>query len=281
LWYQNSSKEALFKVKNGNYCKFWQDCWLVEVLLMIAYDDIYKLVSEPNCCVSDCWVDGEWTMDFKRSLTVQEFNRWLNLKYKLQAVTLSHESNDSVSWALEKKGYFSTRSLYRFLTDRGVTSKVAGYIWRCKIPQKIKFFLWQVFNNKLQVASSLAKRGWKGDVHCCLCGRIESVNHILFHCYLAKLIWGMIREIFQLDFCPSSLEDFSYMWLQGKGPLPSHLLMFLFAGIAWHCGPQEIRWRLRNISLKLPLMLCMLLYRYCRNGVCCSKRRIRSELNMS
>jgi hypothetical protein len=110
---------------------------------------------------------------------------------------------------------------------------VAGYIWRCKIPQKIKFFLWQVFNNKLQVASSLAKRGWKGDVHCCLCGRIESVNHILFHCYLAKLIWGMIREIFQLDFCPSSLEDFSYMWLQGKGPLPSHLLMFLFAGIAW------------------------------------------------
>jgi hypothetical protein len=101
LWYQNSSKEALFKVKNGNYCKFWQDCWLVEVLLMIAYDDIYKLVSEPNCCVSDRWVDGEWTMDFKRSLTVQEFNRWLNLKDKLQAVTLSHESNDSVSWALE------------------------------------------------------------------------------------------------------------------------------------------------------------------------------------
>jgi hypothetical protein len=101
------------------------------------------------------------------------------------------------------------------------------------MPLKIKFFLWQVFNNKLQVASSLVKRGWKGYINCCLCGKIESVNHILFQCHLAKLIWGVIRDIFHLDSCPSFLEDLSFTWLQGKGLLPSHLLMFLFAGIAW------------------------------------------------
>lgn len=82
---------------------------------MIAFDDLYRMVSDPTCCVSDCWVDGEWTMDFKRPLSVHEFNRWLSLKDLLQAITLSPESNDFVTWALEKKGLFSTRSLYRFL----------------------------------------------------------------------------------------------------------------------------------------------------------------------
>jgi hypothetical protein len=47
---------------------------------------------------------------------------------------------DKVVWALEKKGLFTTKSMYRFLTDRGVTGRVAGFIWRSKVPLKIKFF---------------------------------------------------------------------------------------------------------------------------------------------
>jgi hypothetical protein len=101
---------------------------------MIAFDDLYKMVSEPNCCVSDCWDDGEWTMDFKRALSVQEFNSWLLLKELLQPITLSPEPNDSVTWALERKGHFSTRSLYIFLTDRGVSSKVAGFNGELECP---------------------------------------------------------------------------------------------------------------------------------------------------
>lgn len=30
-----------------------------------------------------------------------------------------------------------------------------------------------------------------------------------------------------------SLEDLSSLWLQGKGPLPNLLTMFVFAGFAW------------------------------------------------
>jgi hypothetical protein len=35
---------------------------------------------------------------------------------------------------------------------------VAGIIWKSKTPLKIKFFLWQIANNKLQVAANLAKK---------------------------------------------------------------------------------------------------------------------------
>jgi hypothetical protein len=67
---------------------------------------------------------------------------------ELQAVELN-SNLDSVIWALESNKRFSTKYLYRFLTDYGVASKMAGYIWKAKLPLKIKVFLWQIFNNKL------------------------------------------------------------------------------------------------------------------------------------
>lgn len=104
---------------------------------------------------------------------------------------------------------FTTKSLYRFLTDRGVPSKATRYIWKSKVPLKINFFLWKVFNNKLQVAQNLIKKGRHGDGVCSLCGCDESVNHVLFECHLAKMIWCIIKEIFHINTYPKPLEDLS------------------------------------------------------------------------
>jgi hypothetical protein len=47
------------------------------------------------------------------------------------------------------------------------------------------------------------------------------------------MIWAILKEAFDLESVPRSLKSFSEDWLQGKGPLPSRLLMFLFAGFSW------------------------------------------------
>jgi len=160
---------AVFKVRNGDHCKFWEDCWAKEVPLGISHENLFRMVRNPHCSVSECWEEDEWVMDFRRSLTVQEYNSWIDLTNSLQGCNPESDAADIVSWALEPKGHFSTKSLYRFLTDWGMPSRVAGLIWKCKIPLKIKFFLWQMFHNKLQVAGNLVKRGWKGNMSCCLC----------------------------------------------------------------------------------------------------------------
>ena len=51
---------------------------------------------------------------------------------------------------------------------------------------------------------------------------------------------------------PSSLEDFSCFWLEGKGPLPSHLLMFLFAGFAWALWTTRNKMAIEKIFPKAP-----------------------------
>ena len=191
-------------------------------------------------------------MDFKRSLSPQEYNSWIDLTYSLQGCNPESDAADIVFWALEPKGHFSTISLYRFLTDWGMPSRVAGLIWKCKIPLKIKFFLWQMFHNKLQVARSLVKRGWKGNMGCCLCDCVETVNHLFFKCHLAKLVWGLLQNIFELDSCPRSLEDLSITWLQGKGPLPNRLIIFFFAGFAWALWTTRNKMAIEKSFVKTP-----------------------------
>lgn len=46
--------------------------------------------------VSDCWVEGEWFVDFRRSLSVSEFKNWGKLLNHLQQVSLDPNTNDSV-----------------------------------------------------------------------------------------------------------------------------------------------------------------------------------------
>lgn len=223
---------AIYKVENGKLCRFWQDRWIKNAPLKIIFDDLYKLVRDQDCTVADCWEDEEWSVDFKRALSIHDYDRWLELSHELSGVILN-SNPDKVIWALDSSKNFSTKSLYRFITDRGMAGRVAGHIWKSKLPLKIKFFLWQVFNNKLQVGQSLLRRGWKGSGVCCACGCPETVDHLLFKCPLAKLVWCIIREVFQLNDYPTSLMGFSSVWLQGKGPLPARLLIFLFAGFAW------------------------------------------------
>jgi hypothetical protein len=47
------------------------------------------------------------------------------------------------------------------------------------------------------------------------------------------MFWAIFKEVFDLETVPKSLKELSEVWLQGKGPLPIRLIMFLFAGRAF------------------------------------------------
>jgi hypothetical protein len=73
------------------------------------------------------------------------------------------------------------------------------------------------------------------------------VEYIFFKCHVAKFVWCTIEKVFNLQ-APKSLEDFSF-WIQGKGPFPSRMIMFMFVGFTWAL------WTTRNkmaIEKKIP-----------------------------
>jgi len=72
------------------------------------------MVRAPHCSVSECWDEGEWAMDFRRSLTIEEYNSWIDLTDSLQEFNLESQDSDVVSWALESEGHYSNKCNTRF-----------------------------------------------------------------------------------------------------------------------------------------------------------------------
>ena len=49
---------------------------------------------------------------------------------------------------------------------------------------------------------------------------VKGLSVVVLECYLAKFVWSVIREVFKMEYSPSSLDEFCSTWLKGKGPLP-------------------------------------------------------------
>jgi len=139
---------AIHKVGNGAKTFFWNDVWIGNVLLRINFPELFSMSRSPNARVSDILSNGAWDISFRRSLIPSE-----NVTYNLLLQILSSvqwvDTDDKIEWALDKSKTFTTKSLYSFLTHRVVCVREGDSVWKAKVPLKIKFFLWQVDNNKL------------------------------------------------------------------------------------------------------------------------------------
>lgn len=54
----------------------------------------------------DCWDEDGWDMDFRRTLSAQEYNDWLELTNALDEFRPDGEAADIVLWALESNVIF-------------------------------------------------------------------------------------------------------------------------------------------------------------------------------
>jgi hypothetical protein len=79
----------------------------------------------------------------------------------LHGVHLS-DKEDTIKWALTKNGMFSVASLYKHCTFSGVVDVRMEELWSSKIPLKVKFFVWLVYQDRVQMADNLIKKKWKG-----------------------------------------------------------------------------------------------------------------------
>ena len=90
------------------------------------------------------------------------------------------------------------------------------------------------------------------------------MNHIFFGCLMAKLIWGIVKEVFHLVTYPRSVDHFSGVWLQGKRLLPVKLLMLVFAGFSWAIWTTRNKMAIEKRSARAPTdVVLTLLQKWC------------------
>jgi hypothetical protein len=142
-----------------------------------------------------------------------------------------NNDKDQFVWQLTESGLFSVKSMYLDLMN-GHTRFLRKYLWKIKIPLKIKIFMWFLSNKVLLTKDNLIKRKWTGNQNCCFCDNNETIDHLFLSCPFAKLIWRMVYFAYNIP-PPANITNMFGNWLNGVKKNDKEHIRIGISAICW------------------------------------------------
>lgn len=192
----------LWRVGNGNQISLWKDRW-------IPSPNTYK-VGSPQRVLGAMVLVSELvdphTQYWNPALIDNVFlPHEAEIIKRIPINTLAH---DRVIWAHFSSGIFSIKSAYSLavvdLQDRdkpGGGESSGGYfmkeimwqsIWKARVPNKIKIFIWRACKDILPIGNNLFKRRVVPTNMCFVCHKdIDSSCYSIWSCLWSKGIWKL------------------------------------------------------------------------------------------
>lgn len=123
----------------------------------------------------------------------------------ISSLPISRQAPDSWIWHYDKKGKYTVKSGYKFSMLYGQESPSSLFqieekwwkkLWKLRIPNKIKHFVWCSFHNSIPTMANLWRHHVPVQGLCVLCqASSETTEHALFHCKRAKHVWEALVPI--------------------------------------------------------------------------------------
>jgi hypothetical protein len=110
-------------------------------------------------------------------------------------------------------------------------------------------FMWLVEQRAILTKDIMIRR-WQGAPGCYFCGGKEIVDHVLFECPVAKVVWGIVAICFQQNDRPSSYDQF-WLWIRKALPGSDKVFMLGLAGICWTIWKAVIKLVLTKTRLRI------------------------------
>jgi hypothetical protein len=88
-----------------------------------------------------------------------------------------NEEPDRFTWTLTPSGVFSVKFLYADLMNDH-TQYLQKYLWKMKVPLKIRIFMWFLHKKVILTKDNLKKRSWTGCSKCGFCDGEETIEHL-------------------------------------------------------------------------------------------------------
>jgi hypothetical protein len=225
------------KIGNGLTSSFWLDKWCGDEPFSTKYKRLFDLSLNKEINVNEALSDNCNSLIFRRRLFGVGANMLEDLKKDCEDYCLE-DSKDMPSWILDKKG-FSVKSLYvKF--KRNTIKKSYWFIWKAKIPQRIKVFLWLILENKILSKENLKKKKWHGNVNCNWCGCLETTNHIFYTCQVASFTWRVIQMALVSLSIPKIANEMFGLWLCSFKKYERNLITIGCSAVLWSL------WNIRN-----------------------------------
>uniref|UniRef100_A0A803QHJ7 Piwi domain-containing protein n=1 Tax=Cannabis sativa TaxID=3483 RepID=A0A803QHJ7_CANSA len=148
--------------------------------------------------------------------------------------------DDKILWHYSKNGEYSVKSGYRMAcelkaerqqSDDHLAVQWWRKLWRLKIPQKIKVFVWKLAHGWLPTSTVLAKRHVSTTGGCSRCSphNSEIIFHAFWECKKSKSLWNTRNACIHGGFVPQPAEmvEWCYKLLgdfQGGGCRPQEAM---------------------------------------------------------
>ena len=180
---------------NGERTCFWKDRWLFGQAPMDIAPLCYRLAWRKNKTVAQSMQQNTWMRVLQRISTSEELYQFVDLWKKLQSIHLTPHP-DLITWRFTANGEYSCRSAYQVQFLGSHPDYHWNKIWRLKVENKCKFFLWLFLQHKLLTADRIIKRGGQANPLCQLCRtRNENASHLAANCSYSKSVWTHISQV--------------------------------------------------------------------------------------
>ena len=134
---------------------------------------LYNIVQQKQVSVANVLSNTTLNITFRRSLTRNKWDKWLELVNRLMHISLSN-SQDVFVWSLTPSRIFFVKSMYLDLLNNQ-PKYMHKFIWKMKVPLKIKIFMWLLHRKVILTKDNLIKRNWQGNQRCYFCDQHESI----------------------------------------------------------------------------------------------------------
>ncbi|XP_038973168.1 uncharacterized protein LOC103699679 [Phoenix dactylifera] len=110
------------------------------------------------------------------------------------------EGPDVRVWSTSCRASVRLGDLARVIQREHESGWDGAWIWRSRLHPRAALFLWKVMCDRLPTRAVLSRRGLGIPAECGACGADESVDHVLFGCFWARLTWqwtGIPEEVWR------------------------------------------------------------------------------------
>jgi hypothetical protein len=174
---------------NGKKTNFRDDAWYTRNPLKHKFIGLFEICEQQHISVQEA-SNNHWNLRYRRWFDEDQQNHLVCMRNILLTYPLG-EGEDKPVWNLNENKIFTMKSVFKKLTKnwRNINFK---YLWKEKIPSKIKIWLRLIWHNAIASKDNMTKRGLIGDTKCTFCDEEENIHHNFFLCLVAKYMWSVL-----------------------------------------------------------------------------------------
>ncbi|WVZ74315.1 hypothetical protein U9M48_022514 [Paspalum notatum var. saurae] len=212
---------------DGATALFWVDCWIDGMAIETLTPNLIRAVPPRfrRRSVRDGLHNRTWVSDIRGALTETMVVEYVELWERIRHVSLSVGVPDSFRWRFEPVGTYSSSSAYCACFVGSTLFLGAKFIWKAKVPPKVKFFVWLAAQDRCWTAERRYRRGLQEDDECALCDQeSETIVHLLLLCSFSKHVWFLVfGRLGWHSLTPELGDEIMVWWSRIRKRLPKEL----------------------------------------------------------